>query len=71
VHLLLGAPCSLNFNQRSKLRRTGELVACDDWQMQRVSLSASRFVHHSVGAGVPSDHLDTEMINSVIGSGEY
>jgi hypothetical protein len=26
---------------------------------------------YCVGAAVPSDHLDTEMMNSVIGSGEY
>jgi hypothetical protein len=26
---------------------------------------------HSVGAAVPSDHFDTETMNSVIGSGEY
>ncbi len=33
--------------------------------------SASRLARQSAGAGVPSDHLDTEMMNSVIGSGEY
>jgi hypothetical protein len=32
-------------------------------------IAASEF--HSVGAAVPSDQFDTEMMNSVIGSGEY
>jgi|HubBroStandDraft_1064217.scaffolds.fasta_scaffold56640_4 hypothetical protein len=27
--------------------------------------------HQSLGASVPSDHLGTEMMNSVIGCGEY
>jgi hypothetical protein len=38
---------------------------------QDYDLSALRFLHQFVGAAVPSDHLDTEMMNSVIGSGEY
>jgi hypothetical protein len=35
------------------------------------NLIALRFAHQSLGASVPSDHLDTEMMNSVIGCGEY
>ena len=29
------------------------------------------FTHQSLGASVPSDHLKTETMNSVIGCGEY
>jgi hypothetical protein len=34
-------------------------------------LISSRFTYQSLGASVPSDHLETEMMNSVIGCGVY
>ena len=37
----------------------------------RMAAGEERFAHQSLGASVPSDHLDTEMMNSVIGCGEY
>ena len=47
----------------SAQRMASELALYDLHAMQRQRYSA--------GTGVPSDHLDTEMMNSVIGCGEY
>jgi len=49
---------------------SGMLVASDALLRKNSNTTLSIFLLH-YGAGVPSDHLETEISNSVIGCGEY